>query len=107
MPTTVLTSPQACFDEDILLPLTEDDILPGSDPFDTLTPSDAIWRVRRPEDFDANMSKAAIFHAYAAGHVGAVEAFHALVNHDLIDWDNLVWMLSVHHRTGQIIDGGE
>ena len=89
-----------------LIELPEDAIVSGSDPFDVLTPSSAIWSVRRPEDFGANMSKAGIFHAYSTGQVGAVEAFYALVNYDLINWDDLMWMLSVQHRTARIIDGG-
>lgn len=92
--------------EDFLpMDLLPEDII--ADPFDVLSPADEIWNGRPRESFDANMSRAGIFHCFSTGKIGAVEAFRALEAYELVDYDTLMDVLMIHHRTVQIIEGAK
>ena len=96
---------QELFDEPWLPEVA--DIVPGSDVFDRVTPTEPFWRDPQRSTLDENMSMNAILLKWEMGSVGAYEAFQAMEANGLVCWDTLLFMISVQHRTRKIIDGDE
>lgn len=85
--------------EDVEL-LDPQDILP--DDFDGPVADDAtvghpFWH-GRAEHFADNMTRAAILHAWREGETGSVEALHALLAYDVLDFELAMQLLSDHDK---------
>lgn len=80
-------------------------IEPDSDPLASMTVADPFWRQRHPDSYDATVTKSAIILAWGKRRIGSVEAFEALMAHDLLDLDTVMWMVAQQHNCAKIIEG--
>lgn len=106
---------QSAASQDLILPPSDDveilsvaDIIPDEDD-DDMADRDILDRqfwTARSLDLEANMTKAAICHAWEIGVITAPAAIASLIQSELFDFDLVMDMLVVHSRTSAIIDNG-